>query len=50
MVHEDGEHRPEEEADEGDGHGILDQRGDDPNGHFQSDVVYSVRERLARAQ
>lgn len=36
MVHQDGEHGPEEEADERDGHGVLDERRDDPDGDFEA--------------
>ena len=35
VVHEDGVHRPEEHADECDRDGVLDERGHDPDGHFE---------------
>lgn len=36
VVHQDGEHGAEEEADERDGHGVLNERRDDPDGDLKA--------------
>ena len=44
VVHEDRIHGPQEEPNEGDRERVLEERGHDPDGHFQSAKGHTVRD------
>ena len=50
MVHQDRVHGPHQEPNEGDGDGVLDERGDDPYGYFQPVRMERERRKKRRGE